>query len=285
MNGFFARAIASTSGFSPSPNPSRIISSTLCAGGTSAPVIPVGSAAAIPSAVAPVTTLSLPFGVAHRFRLGVIPRHERLPAEIVPALLVLLDQHDVHLVPLVQNVGDLVDPLHVHVGNMYQPFLPREELHEGSEIHQARHPPVIGLSDLRDLRDLVDDVEGLLAPLRGDRRDDDGSIVLDVDLCAGILHDLADHFSAGTDDAPDHVDGYLYRGEPWRVLGEVRARFRERLRHDFENMETPLPRLGQGLLYDFERDALDLDVHLERRDPVAGPGHLEVHIAQMVLVA
>ena len=41
----------------------------------------------------------------------------------------------------------------------------------------------------------------------------------------------------------------------------------------------------QGDLHDLGRDAGDLDVHLQRGDAVLGAGDLEVHVAQMVLVA
>ena len=48
-------------------------------------------------------------------------------------------------------------------------------------------------------------------------------------------------------------------------------------------MEAPLIRLVEGGLHDLGRDPLYLDVHLERGDPVLGPGDLEVHVAQVVL--
>ena len=55
--------------------------------------------------------------------------------------------------------------------------------------------------------------------------------------------------------------------------------------HDREDVEPALPRLLEGGPHDVGRDALDLDVHLERGDAVFGPGDLEVHVAQVVLQA
>ncbi len=43
--------------------------------------------------------------------------------------------------------------------------------------------------------------------------------------------------------------------------------------------------LGQRLLHDLFVDAFDLDVHLQRSDTLSRPGHLEVHVAEVVLVA
>ena len=44
-------------------------------------------------------------------------------------------------------------------------------------------------------------------------------------------------------------------------------------------------RLAERDLHDLLGDAGDLDVHLQRGDAVLGAGHLEVHVAEVVLVA
>ena len=43
--------------------------------------------------------------------------------------------------------------------------------------------------------------------------------------------------------------------------------------------------LGQRHLHDLLGDALDLDVHLQGGHAVGGAGHLEVHVAEVILVA
>ena len=50
-------------------------------------------------------------------------------------------------------------------------------------------------------------------------------------------------------------------------------------------MEPRLARLGQRLPHDVDGDAADLDVHLQRRDPLLGAGDLEVHVAVVILAA
>ena len=57
------------------------------------------------------------------------------------------------------------------------------------------------------------------------------------------------------------------------------------LGHLGEDERACLVRLRQRVAQDVERDARDLDVHLQRGDPVLGAGDLEVHVAEVVLDA
>ena len=59
----------------------------------------------------------------------------------------------------------------------------------------------------------------------------------------------------------------------------------ERLRHLAEDVHAAVFRLRERDLHDLLGDAGDLDVHLQRGDAVFGAGHLEVHVAEMILVA
>ena len=55
--------------------------------------------------------------------------------------------------------------------------------------------------------------------------------------------------------------------------------------HLAEDVHPAVLRLGERLLHDRRGDAGDLDVHLQRGDAVRGAGDLEVHVAEVVLVA
>ena len=46
---------------------------------------------------------------------------------------------------------------------------------------------------------------------------------------------------------------------------------------------TPL-RLVQCLFHNFTGNAVDLDIHLQRGDTLGGSRHLEVHVAQVILI-
>jgi hypothetical protein len=55
--------------------------------------------------------------------------------------------------------------------------------------------------------------------------------------------------------------------------------------HDGEDVQPAALGLGEGLLEYLHGDARDLDVHLEARDAPRRARDLEVHVAEVVLVA
>ena len=112
-----------------------------------------------------------------------------------------------------------------------------------------------------------------------------GAVVLDVDLGAGLLDDLADHLAAGADHFADLVGRDLEGLDARRVFAELGAGIGQRLGHFAEDVDTPVLGLAERDLHDLLGDALDLDVHLQRGDALVGAGHLEVHVAEMILVA
>jgi hypothetical protein len=59
----------------------------------------------------------------------------------------------------------------------------------------------------------------------------------------------------------------------------------ERLEHLAEDVEAAVAGLGERLLEDLRERALDLDVHLDGGDALGGAADLEVHVAEVVLVA
>ena len=59
----------------------------------------------------------------------------------------------------------------------------------------------------------------------------------------------------------------------------------QRLGHLAEDVDAPVLGLAERNLHDLLGDALDLDVHLQRGDALLGAGDLEVHVAEMILVA
>src|SRR3546814_8924239 len=63
------------------------------------------------------------------------------------------------------------------------------------------------------------------------------------------------------------------------------ADFAQSLRHFAKDVRPAFIRLRQRLLHDGFGDARDLDVHLKAGDAFAGSGHLEIHVAQMILVS
>ena len=68
--------------------------------------------------------------------------------------------------------------------------------------------------------------------------------------------------------------------------GEISDRGREMAReHGAEDFDPRLARLLQRVADDLLADAVDLQVELDAGDAVLRAGHLEVHVAEVVLVA
>src|SRR6476661_7764124 len=66
---------------------------------------------------------------------------------------------------------------------------------------------------------------------------------------------------------------------------KVYTRGGQRLGHLAEDVDASVPGLAERNPHDLFGDALDLDVHLQRGDAVIGAGDLEVHVAEMILIA
>src|SRR5437773_2065169 len=74
-----------------------------------------------------------------------------------------------------------------------QAVLGAEEVHEGAELHHLDHGALVDLADFRIGSDRLDPLDGGLhrfAVVGGDLH---SAVVLDVDLGAGLFHDLANH--------------------------------------------------------------------------------------------
>src|SRR6185312_7516257 len=130
--------------------------------------------------------------------------------------------------------------------------------------------------------DALDPVDRRLRRRRVDRRDLDGAVILDVDLGAGDLGDLADHFAARA----DHFAGLVLRnrhgGDAGRGAADLITRAGQRFRHFAEDVQAAVARLSQRYLHDLFGDRGDLDVHLQCGDALLGAGDLEVHVAEMI---
>src|SRR5437660_839549 len=217
------------------------------------------------------------------FRRQLLDR--RLAAQVEPALAVDLDRLDGDLVA---DVADLLDPLHAVVGELGEvdeAVLVRQHLDEGTKRHDAHDLARIDLADLDLVGQALDPVDRLPAGFLVDSRDEDATIVLDIDLGTGLLGDLADHGAALADDVADLVGVDEDRRDARRVVAHLGARTWQHRKHLVEDEESRLACLLERLGHDLVRQALDLDVHLQRGDPLARPGHLEVHVPEHVLDA
>ena len=180
---------------------------------------------------------------------------------------------------------DLAHALLVELADVHQAVGAGQDLDEGAEVGQALDQAHVELADLGLGGEALDDVDGLLGQQAVGRGDVDRAVVLDVDGHAGLRGDAPDGLAARADDVADlvglDVDGEDARG----VLVQLLARGGQRLGHLAQDVEAAALRLLQRLLEDRAGQALDLDVHLHRGHAGLGAADLEVHVAQVVLVA
>src|SRR5581483_8161721 len=171
------------------------------------------------------------------------------------------------------------------LGDMHQAVGAGQYLDEGAELDDLAHGAFVDAADLGFGGDALDHLDGFLGALFVAGGDHHRAVVLDVDLDAGRFDDAADDFAARADDLADLVRFDVQRDDARRVAGNVAARRRQGGVHDAQDVEPAFFGLVQRLAHDLAIDAADLDVHLQRSDAVGSAGDLEIHVAQMVLVA
>ena len=169
---------------------------------------------------------------------------------------------------------------------MQQTVRSREQRHEGAELLDAGYRGVIHIADLRFAHDVFDHLHGLVDGLAVRMIDDHLSVVIDIDLhlVAGV-DDLVDHLSARADDILDLVGLDEHHMRLRRIRADIRTRLADGLHHVCQDLLARALGLRQRLFEDLLRDAFDLDVHLHGRDALLCAGHLEVHVAEVILHA
>ncbi|CAN3989081.1 Guanine deaminase, partial [Dysosmobacter welbionis] len=116
--------------------------------------------------------------------------------------------------------------------------------------------------------------------------DEDGAVVVDVDLGAGVGHDLLDDLAAGADDLPDLGGVDVHGQHLGRVLADLLAGLGDGGQHDLiQDLAPGVIGDVQGLLDDLHGEAVVLQVHLDGGDALLGTAHLEVHLAVEILHA
>ena len=183
-----------------------------------------------------------------------------------------------------RDVLDAFGALILQLGDVNHPFLAGSVLDERTDRNDPGDRRVVGLADHRLEHDRLDDRLRTVDALLLDGGDIDRTVVLDIDLGAGIGDDLLDHLSAAADDLADLVGVDLQADHLGSVLGDVRARRGDRLQDHFvDDIVSALMRRSKRLANDLGGKTVDLQVHLDRGDALVGTGDLKVHIAVEVL--
>ena len=113
----------------------------------------------------------------------------------------------------------------------------------------------------------------------------DGSVVLDVDLGAGLGNDAFDRFAAWSNDEADLVwidpDGFDTRG----VLAKLSARAGKNAVHDIQDFCARLFGLDHRLSHDLVRDAGQFEIQLETGDADVRSTEFEIHVTEVIFAA
>ena len=168
---------------------------------------------------------------------------------------------------------------------MQQAVAARQDVDERPElgdVHDATHIDGTHISLWR-----IDDAEdaglGLFHAEAIDRTNGDNAhhtVVVDVDVGAGLLLNRVDDLALGPDDLTDLVERNSDRNDLRRCFGNVGARLANAGVHVLKDGIAGLFGLRQRCDQHIGGDAVDLRIELQCGNDVAGTGHFEVHVAK-----
>ena len=171
---------------------------------------------------------------------------------------------------------------------MEQSILTRHELNEAAIRHDAANGALINLANLGNGNDSLDlgnsSVDRLLVGA-ADLNLANTVLFVDSDGGTGVFLHLLDNLSTRTDDSTDELLGNFEGLDAWYLWLELGTWLGDGVGDALQDVLTTSLCLHEGFLEDVERQTIALDIHLGGCQTVLGTGGLEVHIAQVVLVA
>ena len=196
-----------------------------------------------------------------------------------------LDDDDLHFVAHADDVFDLVDAVVGQLGDVHQGVLTRHHLDERAEGQDADDFAGVDLARLDVASHRGDAIKRRLSRGLVDGGDEDRTVVLDGDLGAGLVLQGTDVAAARADQLADLVLRHVDAQDARRVRRHLLTRRPDALGHHIHDLQTSVSGLFERAAEDLEVNALDLDVHLQRRHAVARAGDFEVHVAEVVFHA
>ncbi len=167
---------------------------------------------------------------------------------------------------------------------MAKPFLSGKYFDECAEVHDTLDDAVVDGSHDGVLDDSHHRVFGIVCGLLIGAVNRDRAVVLDVDLDVEHLAEGLYILPPRPDDRADLLDIDLGRHDLRRILRYLGGRGRDRLLHYGKYMQPSALGLGESLLEDFGGHARDLYIHLEASNAPGRARHLEIHVAEVILV-
>ena len=96
---------------------------------------------------------------------------------------------------------------------MYQPVLCAKEIYKSAKINGLYNLAIIDNAQLRLGNNIADTGNGRIAGRLADSRNRYAAIIINIDFCACLLDNLADHLAAWPNDIPDFIHRNLESGD------------------------------------------------------------------------
>ena len=171
---------------------------------------------------------------------------------------------------------------------MQQTVLARHNLYETSIRHDRANYTVVDLTNLRDCNDSLDladcSIDAILVRSRYLNLTYTVNLV-DSDGSASILLHLLDDLTTRANNSTDELLRNLELYDTWNLWLHLCTWLSDCVGEALQDVLTTSLSLHQSLLEDVEAQTVALDIHLGGCQTVLCTSGLEVHIAQVVLVA
>src|SRR2546423_11317884 len=130
---------------------------------------------------------------------------------------------------------------------------------------------MIGRADFDLSRHAADNFLRARHALWAGRVDVNGTVVVDINLGAGLGDDALDGFAARPNERADLLRINFDRLDAGRVLAEIRARLVDRLRHDAENFRARFLGTERRFSHDLVAHAGQFQGEVGTADALVGP--------------
>ena len=171
---------------------------------------------------------------------------------------------------------------------MQQAVLAGKDFHESPERLNRLDNPIVHLAHFRHGGKGLDAIQHHIHAFlvaSGNIHDAEFAHFLDRDFATAFTLHFLDNLATGSDNRTDEFARNPNLDDTrsmWLVIG---TRSRHHFEHLAQDMGTAAMRLRQSLGQDFIRKTVNLYIHLASGNTIGRTANLEVHIAQMVLIA
>src|SRR6056297_335001 len=183
-----------------------------------------------------------------------------------------------------QLVSHVLDAAIRDLGNVHQTILARQDVNEGTEVHNALNAALVDSAHFDLCGDFLDPVHCRLGSFLVVGVDLHVAVIIQIDGGAGFVTDRADNRAALTDNVTDLLRVDLDGGDARRAGRQFGTGGRNDLVHLAQDVQTRCVCLLKRKLHDLVGDAVDLDIHLQGGYALLSTGNLEIHIAQVIFV-